>query len=257
MTAILLMLSLFTNDAVTLESNPRGLEIAIEADRRDAGFGDQQATLKMILKNRHGQTSTRDLRNRTLEVPEDGDKLMVLFDRPRDVKGTAFLAFTHKEGPDDQWLFLPALRRVKRIASNNKSGPFMGSEFAYEDLTSTEIEKYHWRFLREETREGLPCYVVERIPRDPKSGYTRQVVFYDQSEHRVLEINFYDRKDALLKTLTYHDYNQYLDRFWRADRMLMINHQTGKSTELIWEDYQFQTGLTDRDFDKNSLQRAR
>jgi len=235
----------------------RGIEIAREADARDDGFADNQASLQMILKNRQGHTSTRLLRNRSLEVSNDGDKLLVLFDQPRDVKGTAFLVFSHGTGPDDQWLYLPALKRVKRIASNNKSGPFMGSEFAYEDLASQELDKYDYRFIGEETLDGTPTFVIERIPHDPKSGYARQVVWYDQAEYRLQKIDFYDRKNDKLKTLVYSGYQQYLGKYWRANRMFMQNHQTGKSTELLFEDYSFQTGLTERDFDRNSLKRAR
>lgn len=258
LTIALLVLSTFTLTATEPTTDvARGIQIAEEADKRDDGFGDVISSLKMVLRNRQGQTSTRDLRNRTLEVADDGDKLLVLFDKPRDVKGTAFLAFTHQQGPDDQWLYLPALKRVKRISSHNKSGPFMGSEFAYEDLTSQEVEKYEWKFLREETFDNQETFVVERVPTDPKSGYTKQIVWYDQQEYRILKIDYYDRKKSLLKTLTYTGYQQYLDRYWRADRMHMENHQSGKSTELLYADYAFQTGLTTRDFDRNSLKRAR
>ncbi len=126
--------------AVSVEE--RGREIATEWDKRDTGWQNMTATLKMLLRNRHGQESTRQMRSKSLEMDGDGDRLLVMFDHPRDVKGTNFLSFTHITGPDDQWLYLPALKRIKRIASNNKSGPFMGSEFAYEDLASQEIDKY-------------------------------------------------------------------------------------------------------------------
>jgi outer membrane lipoprotein-sorting protein len=235
----------------------RGLEIAREADRRDSGWADQSAELRMVLRNRHGEESVRELRSLLLEGSDDGDKLLVIFDRPRDVQGTAFLTYTHRAGPDDQWLFLPALKRVKRIASNNKSGPFMGSEFAYEDLASQEVEKYTHRYLRDETLAGQPAFVVERVPLDERSGYTRQVVWYDQHEYRPERIEFYDRKDELLKTLVFRGYRQYLGEFWRADEMVMENHQTGKSTILSWTRYQFRSGLSERDFDQNSLKRAR
>lgn len=238
-------------------ASPTGIDVAREADRRDTGFGDQTAELTMVLRNRNGDESTRRLRSLTLEVDGDGDKSLVIFDEPNDVKGTAFLNYTHREGPDDQWLYLPALRRVKRIASNNKSGPFMGSEFAYEDISSQEVEKYTYEFVRSETVDGADMFVVERVPVDPKSGYTRQVTWYDQVEYRIQRVDFYDRKNELLKTLTYHGYQQYLGEFWRADRMEMVNHQTGKSTTLSWADYEFQTGLTDRDFDQSALRRAR
>ena len=245
------------DNAPAVDPAARGLEIALEADRRDTGFSDQTASLLMTLRNAHGEESVRELRNKTLEVENDGDKTLVIFDQPRDVAGTAFLNYTHRTGNDDQWLYLPALRRVKRISSSNKSGPFMGSEFAYEDISSQEVEKYTYTFLEETTFDGQPAFLVERVPVDEKSGYTRQLVWYDQAEYRVLKVDFYDRKNELLKTLTYHGYQQYVDQFWRADRMEMVNHQTGKSTTLTWADYAFGTGLRDRDFDQSSLQRAR
>ena len=235
----------------------RGLEIAIEADVRDTGFHDSRASMQMILRNRQGDESTRLIRVRTLEQEDDGDKSLTTFDQPADVKGTNFLSFTHKSGPDDQWLYLPALKRVKRISSRNKSGPFMGSEFAYEDLSSQEVEKYTYKYLRDEMYEGMDTYVIQRIPVDKYSGYTRQEVWLDKAEYRPQKIVFYDRKNAKLKTLTYSGYQQYLDKFWRADEMFMENHQTGKSTRLIWTEYEFKTGLTDRDFDRSSLKRSR
>ncbi len=234
-----------------------GLAIAVETEKRDTGFGDFTAELTMILKNRHGETSERYIRSRTLEVIGDGDKTLSIFDKPRDVKGTAFLSFSHKEGADDQWLYLPALKRVKKISSNNKSGPFMGSEFAFEDLSSQEVEKYTYRYVGDDVLDGINCFMLERDPVDPKSGYTVQIVWIDKEEYIPRKIDFYDRKSSLLKTLTFSNYKQYLDKYWRASEMNMINHQTGKSTRLEWREFKFATGLTDRDFDKNSLKRAR
>ena len=194
---------------------------------------------------------------RSLEVDGDGDKTMIIFDQPRDVKGTALLTFSHKIEPDDQWLYLPALKRVKRISSRNKSGPFMGSEFAYEDLASQEVEKYSYRYLKDETLNGQAMFLIERDPVDENSGYRRQLVWIDQAEYRPQKIEFYDRKDSLLKTLEFRGYVQYLDRYWRAREMYMENHQTGKSTLLTWENYEFRVGLQDSDFTTNSLKRAK
>jgi hypothetical protein len=254
---VLLILSSLPVYGLAQTDEERGLEIAIEADVRDTGFHDSRASMKMILRNRQGDESTRLIRVRTLEQEDDGDKSLTTFDQPADVKGTNFLSFTHKSGPDDQWLYLPALKRVKRISSRNKSGPFMGSEFAYEDLSSQEVEKYTYKYLRDEMYEGMDTYVVQRIPVDKYSGYTRQEVWLDKAEYRPQKIVFYDRKNSKLKTLTYSGYQQYLDKYWRSDEMFMENHQTGKSTRLIWSDYAFKTGLTDRDFDRSSLKRAR
>ena len=123
-------------------SPEKGLEIAIEADSRDNGFGDSTAQMTMILMDKYGQSTERAIRNRTFEGDNEGDKSLVIFDSPGDVRGTAFLSHTKKAESDDQWLYLPALKRVKRIASSNKAGPFMGSEFSYEDIASQEVEKY-------------------------------------------------------------------------------------------------------------------
>lgn len=234
-----------------------GLAVAREADRRDTGWGANQSELKMVLRNRQGQESEREMRNRALEVEGDGDKSLVIFDTPRDVKGTAFLTFAHKDGNDDQWLYLPALKRVKRIASNNKSGPFMGSEFAYEDISSQEVEEYTYTYLRTEELDGRTCHVVEQIPVDKKSGYTKQIVWYDDQEYRVWKTEYYDRKDELLKTLVFEGYRQYAEAFWRADRLFMENHQTGKSTVLEFTNYEFGVDLDERDFDQSSLARVR
>ena len=248
---------IFVASLASANPEQKGLEIAIEADKRETGFGDTTANMTMLLKNRHGEKSSRYIRLRTLEVDGDGDKSMSIFDRPRDVKGTAFLSFTHKAGADDQWLYLPALKRVKRISSRNKSGSFMGSEFAYEDISSQEVEKYTYKYLKDEPCGDADCFVVERDPADELSGYTRQVAWINKKEYRPEKIDFYDRKNALLKTLTYKGYQQYLGKYWRANEMFMQNHQTGKTTLLSWTNYKFGTGLTKRDFDKNSLKRAR
>lgn len=236
----------------------KGLSIAREADRRDLGFGDFAADMRMVLRNKHGQESIRDIRIRTLEVVDDGDKSLSIFDNPRDVKGTAFLTYSHKTGDDDRWLYLPALKRVKRISSRNKSGSFMGSEFSYEDTASQEVGKYTYQWVRDEVYEGQDCFVSERYPVDKKnSGYSRQITWMDKKEYRPLKIEYYDRKNTLLKTLIIKKYQKYKDRFWRAGEMYMVNHQSGKSTTLSWSNYRFDTGLSGNDFDKNSLKRAR
>jgi outer membrane lipoprotein-sorting protein len=252
-----LFILILVGTAMAQTPEQRGLEIAIEADRIDSGFGDLSADLVMTLRNKHGQETSRIMRTRVLEQTDDGDKSLIIFDSPGDVKGTAFLSFTHREGSDDQWLYLPALKRVKRIASSNKSGPFMGSEFAYEDIASQEVEKYDYKFIRIDTLDGRSHFVIERDPEDPKSGYTRQIVWLDDEYYRVRKIEYYDRGDKLLKTLNVSDYNQYLDKYWRADNWEMTNHQTGKSTTLSWKTYSFQNGFKDKDFNRNALSKAR
>jgi hypothetical protein len=257
--SLYLFLALWLSFPVQAQSpEQKGLDIVQEADRRNTGWKDESSDMVMVLRNRQGDESRREIRNKLLEVEGDGDKGLTIFDTPKDVKGTAFLSFTHALTPDDQWLYLPALKRVKRISSRNKSGPFMGSEFAYEDLSSQEVEKYSYKWLRDEAVDGRDCFVIERYPAYEYSGYTRQLVWIGKEIWRPLKVEFYDRKNALLKTLTFHDYAPYLDKpFYRPARGEMVNHQTGKSTTLTWSNYQFAIGLGERDFDRNSLKRAR
>lgn len=243
--------------AIAQTPEEKGLAIAQEADRRDQGWEDMTVDITMLLKNKQGDESLRELRIRSLEIAEDGDKRLVIFDSPRDVKGTALLTFSHKVGSDDQWLYLPALKRVKRIASDNKSGPFVGSEFSYEDMTPQEIEKYTYKYSRDETYDGMECFVVELFPVDENSGYTKQVVWIDKEEYRALRVEYYDRKASRLKTLTKTEWKQYLDKYWRPHKSFMQNHQTGKSTLLTSSNMQFQTGLSDSVFKKSRLKNAR
>lgn len=245
-----------TND-VSQTPQEKGLAIAVAADQADLGFGDTTADMTMVMNVANAAPIEREMRQLTLEVDNDGDKSILVFDRPRDLKGTAILTHTHRTGPDDQWLYLPALKRVKRISSADRSGPFMGSEFAYEDLASQEVEKYQYRFLREEPCDQQRCDVVERVPTDPKSGYSHQIAWFDQSERRLQRVDYFDRKKTHLKTMEMVGYTQYMDSFWRPDEMHMTNHQTGKSTVLKFANYRFQVGLDDKDFTRNAVSRMR
>ncbi len=253
-----LSFTLVSNASFALsEQEQKGLDISIEAKKRDLGWQDSTADMLMLLRNKQGQESIREIKIKSFEIVDDGDKSLTIFNKPRDVKGTAFLSFSHPVEADDQWLFLPALKRVKRISSRNKSGPFMGSEFAFEDLSSFEVEKYSYKYLGDEEINGLQSFKVEQYPVDENSGYTRRVVWLDKTEYRVQKIDFYDRKNSLLKTLSFNDYKQYLGKHWRADNQHMLNHQNGKNTELQWSNYNFKTGLSESDFNRNSLKRAR
>lgn len=258
--ASLATLTLAWSASVTAHTaEEKSLAIAIEADKRDLGWQDSTADMLMVLSNKQGERSERRIRIKNKEVGGDdnGDKSLTIFDSPKDVKGTAFLSYSHIVTPDDQWLYLPALKRVKRISSSNKSGPFMGSEFAFEDLSSFEVGKYRYKYLRDEDLGNQSTFVVEYYPTYKHSGYTRLVSWIDQQEYRVLKTEFYDRKNQLLKTLEYQNYEQYLDQYWRSHKMVMVNHQSEKTTDLIWSNYQFKIGLDDASFNRNSLKRSR
>jgi len=250
------LLGLWHGQAGAETPQERGLGIYREGERRDQGWESLRADLIMVLRNQRGETSVRRLRGFFWEGTEDGDKNLLVFDSPADVKGTKFLTFSHKQGDDDQWLYLPALKRVKRISSANKGGSFMGSEFSYEDMTAPVLEKYAYRFLREDEYKKRKVFVVERIPRDPHSLYSRQVSWIDQEHYIPWKTEYYNRRGDHLKTLTYHKYKRYLGRFWRPGKMLMINHRTGKATALLWRNYRFRDpGIDESIFNPADLAR--
>lgn len=245
---------LLTCTAIAESPASKGLKIARAAEAQDAGFRDTTANMVMILQDGHGGSVSRNIRIKTLEIRGDGDKSLALFDSPADVRGSVMLTFSHGRGSDDQWLYLPALRRVKRISSSNKSGAFMGSEFSYEDLGSGEVNKYSYNFLRvEPCGNGWKCNVMERFPRYGNSGYSRQVIWLDTRFYRPTKVIYYDRNGSILKTLSTSGFRNYLGRYWRPSIMRMVNHQSNRVTTLRWANYRFRTGLSTVDFNKNAL----
>jgi outer membrane lipoprotein-sorting protein len=235
----------------------KGLEIATESKLRDTGYEDFVTTVTMTLKNKQGQSSTRKMTVKTLEELDKGEKALILFTSPADSRGTALLSYSFKEEADKQWIYLPSIKRVKRIASGNKTGSFVGSEFSYADISPQQLEKYTYKFLKEEKYQGMDCFVFERFPKEEKNGYSKQVIWMDKEHYRPWKAECYDRKDKLLKTLTTNNFNRYKDRFWRPTMCYMENHQTGKSTTIEFHSYKFQTGLQTKDFDRSVLKRLK
>lgn len=240
--------------SVALASTPeeRGLEIARAADRANAGFGTEVSSMEMKLINAHGETVDRKLSIQTIEGASDGDKSVAAFSWPADVNGTKLLTWSHKSDDDDQWLYLPAIKRIKRISARNKSGAFMGSEFAYEDLGSQEVEKYTYKFVREEQIDGRKVWVNERFPKDEGSGYARQIVYTDQEYMNPLKIEYFDRKNELLKTGVFSDYTKH-GKFWRVGKIDMLNAQTKKRSILTWSKRKLGVELDEDDFESDAL----
>lgn len=243
--------------ALASPAQDKALALIKQQDEKNSGFKDYTAAMVMTLKTASGDETVRSLRSGTLEVNTagDGDKSYMIFDKPADVRGTAILTHSHVKN-DDQWLFLPAVKRVKRLNSNNKSGAFMGSEFAYEDLSAPIIEKYTYTYLREEKCGDMQCHVIERVPAYENSGYTKNILWIDTKELRTLKIEYYDRKSALLKTLSNSNFKLYKNKFWRAETGTMVNHQNNKSTVLMSKDMQFGVGLKPGDFEPEALEKT-
>ena len=229
-------------------------EVANKCEAVMKGFKSAKSQMQMTLINANKQRRSRDMSMMTLENPK-GNKSLMTFLSPADVKGTKFLNHEHINKDDDQWLYLPALKRVKRIASSSKSGSFMGSEFSYEDLSSFNPKKYIFKGdAKIGTLNGEKVYIGERIPKSKNSGYTKEVSYVDAKTFLIKKVDYYDRKHELFKTATFDKYKKIKGK-WRVVQMTMVNHQNQKKTILIWKNEKIKLHLRDRDFNKRVLKK--
>jgi hypothetical protein len=205
-------------------------EIMREADRKSRGYVGERSGFTLVLINAQGDRTERRF---TLEIREtdDAQQSRIDFDSPENVRGTVLLTHAHQAAEDDIWLFLPAAKRVRRISAGGKSGSFMSSEFTYEDLTPFVLSKYSYTRMADETVDGKPCYQVERRPRTEGSGYSRQLVWLDKEHLAPVKVEYYDRKNDLLKVAYYRD-NRTFGAYQRHDLVRMENRQTKKISEL-------------------------
>jgi Outer membrane lipoprotein-sorting protein len=212
-----------------------GTQIAQYSEDFDAGWVDSYARTTVTQTDANGVSFSRKTRQMIREG-QDGDKSILRFLAPADIRGVAVLNYAHPKGTDDSWLYLPASRRVRRISGANRTASFQGTEFSYEDLSRIFASQFAWRFLKEETltigNAKLPVFHVEAKPRYKATGYAKLELFINREQWRTERVIFYDRGDRLLKTLTYSDWKHFHDRRWRATWIEMQNHQTHGSTTI-------------------------
>lgn len=232
----------------------QGLTIVTEMQKRLSGFHDLQADIKAQIIDNNGRIKLRELTMQTLEGTDVGDKSLNTFISPPDQKGVALLTHAHKTTQNEQWLYLPSIKRVKKIAYQTQSSPFMGSEFTYEDLAPIELEKYRYRFLGEEKNGGNILRLVEQIPVKTESGYSKQIQWIDD-EYRFQKVDYFNKDGVLEKTMTLSGYQLVNGKFWHAEFMTMVNHLTQHKTILQRLNYKINAGLTEFDFTTLSLKR--
>jgi hypothetical protein len=234
----------------------KGLRLAKELEVANRGFVGEEAEMEMILVDAYKSKTVRQMSGKTMEINGDGDKSLMVFKNPKDVKGTKMLTHTHKKGDDDQWLFLPSLRRVKRISSRSKTSSFMGSEFSYEDLGSQEIDKYNFNWIKDvKNKKGDALYILERKPKK-KSGYSKMVMTISRKLKSAVKIDYFDKKGDLLKTGMFKNFKLYKvgsKKIYRAGLIEMKNVQTKKSSIFTWKSRKLGVKHRKRDFNKNSL----
>jgi hypothetical protein len=208
-----------------------GKAIAYYMDERDRGWRDTYERAKMTLVDARGSRVDREVVFMILEQPE-GDKTIVRFQTPADIRGITALIHEHPGGIDDTWLYLPAARRTRRISGANRTASFQGTEFTYEDLARLTVQNYTWRFLADATVGKEPVYKLEAKPSYKDTGYSKLIVYINKNQWRMEKVEFFDRAGRLLKTLSQTRWQNFHGRFWRAATQAVVNHQTSKSTQI-------------------------
>ena len=239
-----------------------GREIMELVDARDDGDNATQ-DMQMVLIDKNGSQRKRTIRSMSKDYGEDTHTIM-FFLTPADVKDTGFLTYDYDEfeKDDDQWLYLPALKKVKRIASSDKSGSFMGSDFNYADMTDRKLDKYDYTLMKETTVDGVPVWQVEAIPNDPKeikeTGYTKSVSFVRKDNYVVIRSVNWVKKGKRLKYFDVKKLEE-IDGIWVATEMHMTTKRgkaTLHKTVLLMSNIHFNQGHDDDLFSTRQLEKG-
>ncbi len=234
---------------------PSGLELIENAYNRPDGE-DMQSKLTMTLMNSRGDTRVREIRQFMKDFG-DVEKSVMFFESPADIRNTSFMnwSYTTVGKDDDQWIFLPALKKVKRISSDSKGDYFMGSDFTYDDLGDRHPSSDTHTVLSRENVNDEPCYVVESVPVEEEYIYGRTISWIVEDKWVVVKKDFYDEDDELLKTLTVDEYGE-IDGYWVVMHSTMHHVQRDHTTIMALDDIQLDTGIPENKFTERMMTRG-
>ncbi len=257
-TALLLPLSLIALTAQALTAD----EIALAVDQRDDG--DRSVSImEMILIDKHGNERVRKMQQYAMDQQEN-TLSAIFFMSPADVRNTAFLTYDYSDAgkDDDQWLYLPALKKTKRIASSDKSSSFMGSDFTYSDMTTRDIDDYSYRIAKESEVRGEPVWVMESTPKAQKTidetGYTKSFMFVRKDNFVVVRALHILTDGGKKKYMDVRELKQ-IDGIWVATEVDMKTTQdkvTLHRTVLKMHDVKFNQDLNEDFFTVRRIEKG-
>ena len=254
-----LFISIFALILSTAATAQTGREIM---ERQDEIHGVQveYTDSTMTLHNAKGRTKLRRMLNYSIRTEEDQYQSLIKFVEPANVNNVGLLTWTQtapKE--DDQWLYLPASKKIKRITGGSKSNAFMGTDFAYEDMGSENLTAHKYNLIGEETVDGHDCWIVEALPGNEQqkknSGYSKRVFWIRKDIYFTVKADFYDRRSNLKKIATYSDVAEIGGGAWRGNNVLMKDLKRKTMTELVVDKRDVQTPISASLFDPQSLKR--
>ncbi|MFW5787688.1 MAG: outer membrane lipoprotein-sorting protein [Halanaerobiales bacterium] len=252
---MLFVVTLFPTGNVEAESDSlTGKEVMEKVYGRKTGE-DRKATMEMVLINRHGNERKREIRQFERDFGEVV-KTIMFFISPADVRNTSFMNWSYDDGSsDEQWLYLPALGRVKRITGDDRSDNFMGSDFTYEDMSERGIEEDSHEILRTEILDEREYYVVESVPQDEDYMYSKTVTWIDKEDWIGRKKEFYDREGELLKVLENKDYEE-IDGILTVLESEMHDVKEDHRTVMRLKDVEYNTGITEDRFTERMMKRG-
>ena len=231
-----------------------GKQIVEKASNRETG-DDQTSNLTMTLVNKSGNQRVRKIKQFTKDLGEV-EKSIMFFLSPADVKNTSFMSWSYdSDKNDDQWIYLPALKKTKRISSDSKSDYFMGSDFTYDDLGDRKLEDDTHKLLREETIDGKACYVVESVSKDEDYMYTKTITWIIKDNFIGLKKEFYDEDEDLLKILSIKKYEE-ISGLQIITNSEMKNVQKNHKTSMVLSNVQINTGIAVSKFTERMMMRG-
>ncbi len=240
--------------ATATDVPPTGTEIMTRVDDRSDG-DDRKSTLTMTLVNKSGRQRVREMESFSKDFGKDKKSVMV-FKKPADVSGTAFLNWEYDDPgrDDDKWLYMPAMKKVRRISGASKNEYFMGSDFTYDDMGDRNVEEDTHTLLGEENIDGHDCWKVESVPVDPEDMYTRKVVWVCKEADMAIKAEYYD-KDGLLKIYKALEFRLH-DGFWTLFRSEMDNVSRNHKTVMEAASVQYDSGIDEELFRVSTIQRG-
>ena len=223
------------------------------------GWKTMSASVEMILTNASGKMRRRIIQMYTRKRTENESDMLMRFVYPADVKGTGFLLIERENADDLRYLYLPALRRIKRIASSGKGGNFMSSDFTYYDIGKPKLDDWKYKLLGTETVGGKACYKIECLPASEKikeeTGYGKIIRWIRKDIFLTVKSVYYDKGLAKWKILTVPDYSQ-IGGVWFQTDMVLRDIQNNHTSEMIFSDIKINNIIPSKFFTKRFLQRG-
>lgn len=218
-------------------------------------------TATMTLTDKKGKTRVREVKEMSKDYG-DVTKTVIVFTTPKDVSGVAYLMFDYDEKADgtkqdsDSWLYMPAMKKVRRISGSDSGGSFMGTDFTYEDMGSRGLSKDTFTLLGEETVDGVQCHKVEAVSKDEAEKNPRRIFWIGKDNNMMYRAEFFDRQNNLQRVLVCSEIRQ-IDGFWTTSRMLMTNVITGHSTLIEMKNVSYGDTLDDSLFTVAAMEKGR